>query len=95
MASRDASRCVRLCVKRKETILATAWHEYLLSLPLTKDDIKRETLNILCKFQETQKPSSPDGTHYMVQVSPFFPSLVPASQRPSVKPPLRPWESVV
>ena len=55
-----------------DMFVATARHEHLLSLPLTKDDIKAEALNILCKFQDTREPNSPNGTHYMAQVSPDF-----------------------
>ena len=55
-----------------DAFVATARHEQLLSLPLTKDDIKAEALNILCKFQDTREPNSPNGTHYMAQVSPDF-----------------------
>ena len=52
--------------------VTTARHEYLLSLPLTKEDIKAEALNILCKFQDAREPNSPNGTHYMAQISPDF-----------------------
>jgi len=52
--------------------ITEARHEYLLSLPLTKEDIKAEALNILCKFQDTREPNSPNGTHYMAQISPDF-----------------------
>ena len=55
-----------------DAFLATARHEHLLSLPLTKEDIKAEALNILCKFQDASQPNSPNGTHYMAQVSPDF-----------------------
>ena len=55
-----------------DAFVATARHEQLLSLPLTKEDIKAEALNILCKFQDTREPNSPSGTHYMAQVSPDF-----------------------
>lgn len=55
-----------------DAFVATARHEHLLSLPLTKDDIKAEALNILCKFQDTREPNSPNRTHYMAQVSPDF-----------------------
>ena len=55
-----------------DAFLATARHEHLLSLPLTKEDIKAEALNILCKFQNAREPNSPNGTHYMAQVSPDF-----------------------
>ena len=49
-----------------------ARHEYLLSLPLTKDDIKAEALNILTQFQNAREPNSPGGTHYTARVSPDF-----------------------
>ena len=52
--------------------ITEARHEYLLSLPLTKEDIKAEALNILCKFQDAREPNSPNGTHYMAQISPDF-----------------------
>ena len=55
-----------------DAFLTTARHEYLLSLPLTKEDIKAEALNILCKFQDAREPNSPNGTHYMAQISPDF-----------------------
>ena len=55
-----------------DAFLTTARHEYLLSLPLTKEDIKKEALNILCKFQDAREPNSPNGTHYMAQISPDF-----------------------
>ena len=52
--------------------ITEARHEYLLSLPLTKEDIKAEALNILCNFQDAREPNSPNGTHYMAQISPDF-----------------------
>ena len=55
-----------------DAFLTTARHEHLLSLPLTKEDIKAEALNILCKFQDAREPNSPNGTHYMAQISPDF-----------------------
>ena len=55
-----------------DAFLTTARHEHLLSLPLTKEDIKKEALNILCKFQDAREPNSPNGTHYMAQISPDF-----------------------
>ena len=47
-------------------------HEYLLSLPLKREDIKAEAARILAEFQNAPEPNSPNGTHYMVQVSPDF-----------------------
>ena len=55
-----------------DMFVSKARHEHLLSLPLTKEDIKAEALNILCKFQDAREPNSPNGTHYMAQVSPDF-----------------------
>ena len=54
-------------------------HEYLLSLPLTRADIKAEALNILSAFQNAAEPNSPNGTHYMAQISQDF--LVRASTK--------------
>lgn len=72
----DRERSVQYSV-RSHPVLAnafvdTARHEYLLSLPLTKEDIKAEALNILSKFQNAHAPNSPNGTHYMAQISPDF-----------------------
>ncbi len=55
-----------------DMFVTEARHEQLLSLPLTKEDIKKEALNILCKFQDAREPNSPNGTHYTAQVSPDF-----------------------
>ncbi len=49
-----------------------ARREYLLSQPLTKEDIKAEALNILSQFQDTLEPNSPEGTYFMAKVSPDF-----------------------
>lgn len=49
-----------------------ARREYLLSLPLTKEDIKAEAHKILSQFQDAREPNSPEGTHYMAKVSPDF-----------------------
>ena len=55
-----------------DAFVATARHEHLLSLPLTKEDIKAEASNILSKFQSEREPNSPNGTHFMAQISPDF-----------------------
>ena len=55
-----------------DMFVTEARHEYLLSLPLTKEDIKTEALNILSAFQNATEPNSPNGTHYMAQISPDF-----------------------
>lgn len=46
--------------------------EYLLSLPLSKEDIQQEAARILGKLQEPREPNSPNGTHFMAQISPDF-----------------------
>lgn len=72
----DSKRSIEYAVNSHpvlvDAFLTTARHEHLLSLPLTKEDIKAEALNILCKFQDAREPNSPNGTHYMAQVSPDF-----------------------
>lgn len=49
-----------------------ARREYLLTQPLTKEDIKAEAHKILSQFQDAREPNSPERTHYMAQVSPDF-----------------------
>ena len=52
--------------------LDTARHEYLLSQPIKRADIKAEASHILEQFQEAVGPNSPNGTHFMARVSPDF-----------------------
>ena len=52
--------------------LDTARHEYLLSQPIKRADIKAEASHILAQFQEAVEPNSPNGTHFMARVSPDF-----------------------
>ena len=49
-----------------------ARREYTLSQPLTKEDIQQEASRILRKLQDPREPNSPNGTHFMVQISPDF-----------------------
>ncbi|MDE7242850.1 MAG: DUF3849 domain-containing protein [Oscillospiraceae bacterium] len=49
-----------------------ARHEHLLIQPLKAADIKAEAAHILERFQAAREPNSPNGTHYMAQVSPDF-----------------------
>ena len=49
-----------------------ARHDYLLTIPLTKEDIKGEALKILSQFQNAREPNSPSGTHFIARVSPEF-----------------------
>ena len=46
--------------------------EHLLTIPLTRDDIKAEALKILSQFQNAREPNSPSGTHFVAQVSQEF-----------------------
>lgn len=49
-----------------------ARHEYLLTLPLTKEDIHHEAARLLERLQEPSQPNSPNGTHFMAQISADF-----------------------
>ena len=49
-----------------------ARHEYLLSQPLTPEEIKTEAVNILAKLQDAREPNSPNGTHFIARLSPDF-----------------------
>jgi hypothetical protein len=49
-----------------------ARHDFLLTQPLTKEDVQHEATRILAKLQEPMKPNSPSGTHFMAQISPDF-----------------------
>ena len=55
-----------------DIFVSKARHEFLLKQPLKAADIKAEAAHILERFQAAQEPNSPNGTHYMVQVSPDF-----------------------
>jgi len=46
--------------------------EYLLTQPLTKEEIHMEASRILEKLQSPREPNSPNGTHFMAQISPDF-----------------------
>ena len=47
-------------------------HDYLLTQPLTDQDIRAEANRILKGFQSYSTPNSPNGTHFMVKVSDDF-----------------------
>ena len=49
-----------------------ARREYLLTQPLTKEEIHMEAARILSKLQAPEKPNSPNSTHFMAEVSPDF-----------------------
>ena len=55
-----------------DLFINVARHEYLLTQPLTKEDIHAEAARILSAFQAAREPNSPSGSHFMVQVSPDF-----------------------
>ena len=55
-----------------DMFVSSARHEHLLRQPLKAADIKAEAAYILERFQAAQEPNSPNGTHYMAQVSPDF-----------------------
>lgn len=46
--------------------------EYLLTQPLTKEDIQAEAASLLRKLQTEREPNSPNGTHFMAQINPDF-----------------------
>lgn len=55
-----------------DMFVSQARHEFLLRQPLKAADIKAEAEHILKRFQDAREPNSPNGTHYMAQVSPDF-----------------------
>ena len=55
-----------------DMFVSQARHEFLLRQPLKAADIKAEAEHILKRLQEEREPNSPNGTHYMAQVSPDF-----------------------
>ncbi|HRS64331.1 MAG TPA: DUF3849 domain-containing protein [Spirochaetia bacterium] len=46
--------------------------EYLLTQPLSKEEIHMEAARILEELQSPREPNSPNGTHFMAQISPDF-----------------------
>ena len=56
-----------------------ARREYLLTQPLTKEDIQSEAARLLRRLQSEREPNSPGGTHFMAQISPDF--LIRASTK--------------
>lgn len=47
-------------------------NDYLFGRPTSDDTIKAEAAQILKRLQAPAEPNSPNGTHYMAQVSPDF-----------------------
>ncbi|CAB1246280.1 conserved protein of unknown function [Ruminococcaceae bacterium BL-6] len=56
-----------------------ARRKYLLTRPLTKEDIQAEAWRLLQRLQSEHEPNSPSGTHFMAQLSPDF--LIRASTK--------------
>ena len=56
-----------------------ARRDYLLTQPLTKEDIQAEAARLLRRLQSEREPNSPNGTHFMAQISPDF--LIRASTK--------------
>ena len=55
-----------------DLFISQSRHDYLLTQPLTKEDIHREAVRLLEHLQEPKRPNSPNGTHFMAQISPDF-----------------------
>ena len=49
-----------------------ARREYLLSLPLTVQEVRGEAQRLLDRLKAPTGPNSPNGTHYMAEISPDF-----------------------
>ncbi len=49
-----------------------ARREYLLTQPLTNEELHMEAARVLSKLQAPREPNSPSGTHFMAQISPDF-----------------------
>lgn len=70
-------RVSRFVVDRPHTgltdlFITQARHDFLLTQPLTQDEIRAEAARLLTKLQEPSAPNSPGGTHYMARVTPDF-----------------------
>ncbi len=49
-----------------------ARHDFLLTQPLTAEEIKAEAARLLDRLKQPQEPNSPSGTHFMAEVSADF-----------------------
>ena len=49
-----------------------ARHDFLLTQPLTAEEIKAEAVRLLDRLKQPQEPNSPSGTHFMAEVSADF-----------------------
>lgn len=72
----DSDRSVQFVVSSHpgltDLFLTQARHEQRHEQPLTADEIKAEAARLLGKLQEPVQPNSPDGTHFMAEVSRDF-----------------------
>ena len=72
----DSDRSVQFVVGSHpgltDLFLTQARHEQRLRQPLTADEIKTEAARLLGKLQEPVQPNSPNGTHFMAEVSRDF-----------------------
>jgi len=55
-----------------DIFLNQARREYLLTQPLSKEDVQTEAARLLRYLQAEREPNSPSGTHFMAQISPDF-----------------------
>lgn len=55
-----------------DEFITAARHEYLLTQPLTREEIRTEALRILGELKRPQEPNSPNGTHFMARISADF-----------------------
>jgi hypothetical protein len=55
-----------------DLFLSQARRGYLLTQPLTADEIRKEALRLLGKLQEPEIPNSPNKTHFMAEISRDF-----------------------
>ena len=72
----DSDRSVQFVVSSHpgltDLFLTQARQEQRLRQPLTADEIKTEAARLLGKLQEPVQPNSPNGTHFMAEVSRDF-----------------------
>jgi len=55
-----------------DLFVTQARREYLLTQPLTKEEIRAEAAEVLRRLQSPREPNSPNGTHFIAEVSPDF-----------------------
>ena len=55
-----------------DMFISQARHEYLLTQPLSKEEITAEARRIFNGLKAAREPNSPNGTHFMTEVSPDF-----------------------